>query len=358
MAVIEKRVTNEGKTSYRVKIRMKGYPPQTATFDRITDAKKWSQDTESAIRAGRHFKTSEAKRHTLAQLIDRYISDVLPKKTKNLHSQKIQKQQLLWWKDQIGSYLLSDVTPSLIAEYRDNLGKEEIRKDVYRSPATIVRYMAALSHAFTIAMREWMWVEDSPMRKVSKPKEPRGRVRFLSDDERKRLLIACKEYNHPYLYTITILALATGMRQGEIMGIKWDDVNFKDGYIILHETKNGERRRIPLAGHAKDVLKALHDKREIASSLVFADFKTKIKGKIANMDNAWNNAVKTAKIENFRFHDLRHSAASYLAMNGASLAEIAEVLGHKTLQMVKRYAHLSEAHTSKVVARMNEKIFG
>ncbi len=358
MAVIEKRITNEGKTSFRVKVRMKGYPPQTATFDRITDAKKWSQDTESAIREGRHFKTSQAKRHTLGQLIDRYISDVLPKKTKNQRSQRIQKQQLLWWKSEIGSYLLSDVTPSLIAEYRDKLGKEKIRKDVERSPATIVRYMAALSHAFTIAMREWMWIEDSPMRKVSKPKEPRGKVRYLSDDERKRLLTACKASQHPYLYTITVLALATGMRQGEIMGIKWDDVNFKDGYLILHETKNGERRRIPLAGHARDVLKALHDKRELASPLVFADFKTRIKGKVAHMDNAWKNALLVAEIDNFRFHDLRHSAASYLAMNGASLAEIAEVLGHKTLQMVKRYAHLSEAHTSKVVASMNERIFG
>lgn len=352
MAVIEKRTTGENKTSYRVKVRLKGYPPQTATFDRITDAKKWAQDTESAIREGRHFKTSQAKRHTLAQLIDRYIRDVLPKKTKNKMSQSNQKQQLEWWKAKIGSYLLSDITPALIAEYRDKLGSEEIREGVQRSPSTVVRYMAVLSHAFTIAMREWMWVEDSPMRKVSKPKEPRGRVRYLSDDERKRLLAACKESAHPYLYTIVLLALATGMRRGEIMAIRWEDVNFKEGYLILHETKNGERRRIPLAAHAKDVLKALHNKREVASPLVFADFKKRIKGKAAHMDNAWNGILAKAEIEDFRFHDLRHSAASYLAMNGASLAEIAEVLGHKTLQMVRRYAHLSEAHTSKVVASM------
>ena len=263
-----------------------------------------------------------------------------------------------WWKTKIGSYLLSDITPALIAEYRDKLGSEEIREGVERSPSTVVRYMAVLSHAFTIAVREWMWVEDSPMRKVSKPKEPRGRVRYLSDDERKRLLVACKESKHPYLYTIVLLALATGMRRGEIMAIRWDDVNFKEGYVILHETKNGERRRIPLAAHAKEALKVLHDKREVASPLVFADFKKRIKGKAAHMDNAWNGILSKAEIEDFRFHDLRHSAASYLAMNGASLAEIAEVLGHKTLQMVKRYAHLSEAHTSKVVASMNERIFG
>lgn len=358
MAVIEKRISGEGIASYRVRVRLKGYPPQSATFERITDAKKWAQDTESAIRGGRHFKTSEAKRHTLGELVDRYISDVLPKKTKNKRTKSIQKQQLEWWKAKIGSYLLSDITPALIAQNRDKLGKEEIRKGVERSPSTVVRYMAALSHAYTMAMREWMWVEDSPMRKVSKPKEPRGRVRFLSDDERKRLLKACKDTPHPYLYTIVVLALATGMRQGEIMAIRWDDVNIKDGFIILHETKNGERRRIPLAGHTKEIMKALFDKREIASPLVFADFKKRVKGKAAHMDNAWKAVVKAAKLEDFRFHDLRHSAASYLAMNGASLAEIAEVLGHKTLQMVKRYAHLSEAHTSKVVAAMNKRIFG
>jgi integrase len=358
MAVIEKRITADNKTTYRVKVRLKGYPTQSATFDRVTDAKKWAQDTESAIREGRHFKTSQAKRHTLAQLIDRYIKDVLPKKTQNKRTQSIQKKQLEWWKDNLGSYLLSDITPALIAEYRDKLGSEEIREGVLRSPSTVVRYMAALSHAFTIAMREWLWVEDSPMRKVTKPKEPRGRVRYLSDNERKRLLKACKESTHPYLYSIVVLALATGMRFGEIMGIRWEDVNFKDSFIILHETKNGERRRIPLAGHAKEVLQELHEKHALASPLVFADFKKRIKNKPAHMTNAWNGVLKKAEIEGFRFHDLRHSAASYLAMNGASLAEIAEVLGHKTLQMVKRYAHLSEAHTSKVVASMNKRIFG
>ena len=358
MAVIEKRTTGDNKTSYRVKVRLKGYPPQTATFDRITDAKKWAQDTESAIREGRHFKTSQAKRHTLAQLIDRYINDVLPKKTKNQRTQQIQKQQLLWWKAEIGSYLLSDITPALIAEYRDKLGKEELRKGVERSPSTVVRYMAALSHAFTVAMREWAWVEDSPMRKVAKPKEPRGRVRYLSDDERTRLLAACKESNHPYLQTLVVLAMATGMRHGEIMRIRWDDVNFKSGCVILHETKNGERRRVPLTGYAKDLLKNLSDGTDNSSNLVFADFKRVSKNKAAHMENAWQAVLKKAGIEDFRFHDLRHTTASYLAMNGASIAEIAEVLGHKTLQMVKRYSHLSEAHTSKVVESMNRRIFG
>ena len=108
MANIEKRTSGEGKTSYRVKVRLKGFPVQSATFERLTDARKWAQDTESAIRNGRHFKTSEAKRHTLAELIDRYILTVLPSKPK---SKAKQTAQLEWWKEQIGAYALADSGP-------------------------------------------------------------------------------------------------------------------------------------------------------------------------------------------------------------------------------------------------------
>lgn len=356
MANIEKRVTKEGKTSYRVKIRLKGFPSQSATFERRTDAKKWTQQTESAIREGRHFKTTEAKRHTLADLIDRYIQDVLPSKK----SAKDQAQQLGWWKVEIGSYTLADITPSLLAECRDKLGREITVRKKPRSPASVVRYMAALSHAFTIAVKEWGWLEDSPMRKVTKPKESRGRVRFLSDDERVRLLKICKESSSLYLYPVVVLALSTGMRQGEIMGLTWDVVDLKKGRAILHETKNGERRAVAITGHALEVINDLNKVRRIDCNLLFPAKESRPQKPQKPMDlrTPWETAVKEAELQDFHFHDLRHSAASYLAMNGASLAEIAEVLGHKTLQMVKRYAHLSEGHTARVVASMNDKIFG
>ena len=356
MAVIEKRANPSGDIVYRVKVRLKGCPPQTATFSRITDAKKWAQDTESAIRDGRHFKNTQAKRHTLGDLIDRYVRDVLPNKTSNQATIRVQGYQLKWWKSQIGHYVLADVTPALLAEYRDKLASKGVRAGGKSSPSTVIRYMAALSHAFTIAVKEWGWLDDSPMRKVSKPKEPRGRVRFLSDEERKALLEACKESNTSYLYPLVVLALSTGMRLGEILRITWPDINLEGQYIILHETKNGERRRVPLTGHALDEVRKLSKARQIATQRLFPhEFS---KDQPLRTDRAWAEAVTKAGIEDFRFHDLRHSAASYLAMNGASLAEIAEVLGHKTLQMVKRYAHLSDAHTSKVVASMNAKIFG
>ena len=200
-------------------------------------------------------------------------------------------------------------------------------------------------------------MEDSPMRKVTKPREPRGRVRFLSDEERIRLLESCKESSSPYLYPVVVLALSTGMRSGEIMGLTWDNVDLNRGRAILHETKNGERRAVALKGHALELLKELGKVRRIDSNLLFPAKETKTTKPI-DLRKPWEAAVQKTELHDFRFHDLRHSAASYLAMNGASLAEIAEVLGHKTLQMVKRYAHLSEGHTARVVESMNQKIFG
>lgn len=354
MATIEKRIADDGKVSYRAKVRIKGFPVQTSTFERKTDANKWAQDTESAIRNNRHFKTSEAKRHTLGELIERYIRDVLPTKPK---SKEKQTAQLGWWKSEIGSYALADVTPSLIAQYRDKLINGITHHGKRRSPATVNRYMAALSVAFTAAVKEWGWIESNPLLKVTKPKESRGRVRFLSEDEHQALLKACKESANPYLYPVVVLALSTGMRQGEIMGLTWDVVDLAKGRAVLHHTKNGEVRPVALTGHALELLKELNKIRRIDSKLLFPS-KDKAIQKPMDLRSPWETAVKRAELDNFHFHDLRHTAASYFAMNGASLAEIAEILGHKTLQMVKRYAHLSEGHTAKVVESMNSKIFG
>ncbi len=354
MASIRKRSNKDGSSSYRVDVRLKGFPPQRATFKRLTDAKKWAGQTEAAIREGRYFKTTEARKHTLADAIDRYRDSVIPTKRDG----KKQKAQLDWWRDELGAFTLADVTPALLGESRDKLGKD-------RAPATVVRYLAALSHVFTVAVNEWGWLEDSPMRKVRKPKEPRGRVRFLSEDEkdpngvviegeRTRLLNTCKESNNPYLHTIVVLALSTGMRQGEILNIRWPDVDLSQGRIILHETKNGERRVVPLLGLARDLLKEHAKVRRLDTDLLFPGRNPKSPVFIRA---PWLEAVKASGIEDLRFHDLRHSAASYMLMSGASLGEIAELLGHKTLQMVKRYSHLSESHAAGVVGRMNERIF-
>ncbi len=292
MASITKRTSKDGALSYKVEIRLKGHPAQRATFARKTDARKWAQATESAIREGRHFKTAEAKRHTLGDLVDRYTRDVLP--TKKASTQPNQRTQLAWWKSELGDYTLADVTPAMIVEARDKLAREPMqqpkraepepyrrefkdgrqralpeREPRYRSPATVHRYLAVLGHAFTVAMKEWGWLDDSPMRKVSKPTEPRGRVRFLSDEERDNLLSACKGSSNPWLYSCVVVALSTGMRKSELMGLTWQDVDLQQGRITLYETKNGEIRVVPLAGPALALLKEHGKVRRLDTPLLF-----------------------------------------------------------------------------------------
>ncbi|MDG5469848.1 site-specific integrase [Deltaproteobacteria bacterium IMCC39524] len=352
MAVVQERKGKDGKTKYRALVRLKGHPPVSATFDRKTDAKRWGARTEEEIKDGRYFKSAEAKKHTISDLIDRYTEDVLPLRPKNSRNHKI---HLTWWKDNIGYYFLSDVNAAMIVECRDKLTKEKTNRGTPKSPATVNRYTATLSHLFNVAIREWEWMEFNPLTRIKKLTESRGRVRFLDEDERDRLLETCKESSEPLLYPLVVLALTTGMRRGEIMGITWKDVDFERKRILLHKTKNNERRAAPLVGPAHVLLKELSKVRRLDNPYVFPGKKA---DKSAYIRKAWKEALTQAKIEDFRFHDLRHTTASYLAMNGATSPEIAEVLGHKTLEMVKRYAHLSETHTTSVVEKMASKFLG
>lgn len=359
MATISTRTTQDGSKSYRVEIRLAGYPRVSETFARLTDAKRWAAATETAIREGRHFGTVEARRHTLADLIDRYSRDMLPAKKNG----EQQHRQLSWWKARIGHHPLADITPALLVECRDALNNEPIASPAidptragpvrYRKAATINRYLAALSHCFTIAVKEYGWVDNNPLLKVTRPKEPRGRIRFLSDDERTRFLAACRASASPDLYDAVILALSTGARAQELLGIRWPQIDLTRKVAILLDTKNGERRVLPLGGPALELLRQRAKVRRIDTDLVFPG-RTRA-DKPLDLRTPFESATKAAGLVDFHWHDLRHTAASYLAMNGASLAEIAEVLGHKTLAMVKRYAHLSEAHTANVVEKMNER---
>jgi integrase len=349
MAKIQKRKRNS-EIRYRVQVRIKGHPPQTATFPKKSDAKRWGQQTEGAIREGRYFRSVESKKHTLGEMIDRYVETVLPRKGSQRNNQR---SQLSWWKDQIGDYLLSDITPALISKCRDKLASEATHQSEKRSPATVNRYLVALSHVYTIAVNEWGWLDDSPIQKVRHLKEPRGRVRFLNDEERERLLAECKRSRSPYLHLIVLTALSTGMRQGEILNLKGEDVDLQLGRIIIQHTKNGERRTVPLTGLALDVMREHGKNRH--TDLIFPGADPL---KPMDIRAAWEHAVQRADIQDFHFHDLRHTAASYLVMDGATLVELAEILGHKTMQMVKRYAHLSESHIAGGVSSMTSHVFG
>ena len=355
MPSVQRRVLTNGKIRYRALVRLKGHTPKTATFLKRTDAVTWAQETETKIRQSQYFpeRLIEDDQYTLGGLLDRYKSDVLPEKRA-----KGQLGQLEWWKNELGDYKLKDLTPSLIIKFRDKLTKElSDRTGRNRTSATVNRYLALLSHACTIAMKEWQWMTANPVIQISKPKEAQGRSRFLSDEEREGLLAACKSSESVYLFTIVTLALSTGMRRGEILGLKWENINLQNRRVTLVRTKNGEIRVVPLVSKAYDSIRDIYLKLEPdKDALLFPSPHNS--NQPVSIRTSWDTAVRRANLENFRFHDLRHSTASYLAMNGASLLEIADILGHKTLQMVRRYSHLSEDHKTDVLERMNMKVFG
>ena len=344
MATIEKRVT-DGGTSYRVKIRLKGYPPETATFERLTDAKAWATKTEADMKAGRHF--GEMKRHTFGELADEYAPHAKDAK------------RLAYWHEAFGSDRLDAITPARIAKERDKLlAGTTNKKDaatgelLKRTGATVNRYLAALSSCLSYGVKELQWLERNPMERIRRPAENKGRVRFLSDDERVRLLDACRQ--HPDLYLAVVLSLTTGARQGEIMGLRFAQIDFARQVITLHDTKNGDRRALPLVGEAFALLQERAKVRQLKDDRVFPPVKETAQQR--SLREAWENALEAANIENFHWHDLRHTAASYLTMAGVSAIEVARVLGHKTLAMSLRYSHLAPDRVTelgdKLAARM------
>lgn len=354
MATIRTLIKKNGKKTYHAEIRIKGYEPMRATFDRLTDAKTWIAKYESDMKLGKKIKKSESSHHTLAELIDRYIEYELPQRKSD---QAKFRMQLIWWKNKIGKCMLSDITPSLLSKYKDILANEPSPKPkngkTTRSGATVNRYMACLSIVLTKAVKEWEWLDENPMFKVSKKQETRGRVRYLSENEKTRLLNECAKISQE-LYIVVLIAISTGARYSEITNLKWQNIDFKNKQFHFLNTKNGEDRGVPIADIVLNEIKKFSKVRKMNSDYIFANNN----GKIIYFRNAFSRAVNAAKINDFRFHDLRHTAASYLAMNGASLLDIADILGHKTLQMVKRYSHLTKKHTSELINRVAQQELG
>jgi integrase len=352
MATIRKYEKEDGSETYHAEVRLKGYPPQRASFRTRTLAKKWVQDTESSIRDGRHFRTAEAKKHTVKDLIDRFTGQWL---SQFPHRIVRQTAYLAWWKDRLGHLLLADLTPSILAEARDVLLAEKTPRDTIRNPSTVNRYIAAFSRALTIAVKEWGWLDDTPMRKVSKPAEGNGRNRLLGLEEKERLLHVCKGSLNPHLYPIVSLALLLGMRFGEIVGLKWENIDYANRLITLEKTKNGDARILPLTPVVEEILK-LCFRTDIAHGLVFKPSSPTNRSGVVDIRNAFIKALKQANIQNFRFHDLRHAAASYLAMNGATQGELMTILGHKSPSMTRRYAHYSQKHVATLLEKMHNSL--
>jgi integrase len=280
---------------------------------------------------------------TVAGLIDLYCTEYLPHKAPSTQIQyRIVYRSV---RADFGELPVPALTPERLRAWRTRLAQR-------LAPASVRRWMDTLSGVLTVAVRDYAWLESNPLRRVQKPPGPPGRVRFLSDSEQVRLLKACQQSRTPALYPVVLLALTTGARKTEISTLRWRAVDLDRGMIRLEQTKNGERRGVPMPQMTREVLLAWRGETHEDAAWVFPA--PRGKGP-ANFTKAWYGARRRAGLEDFHFHDLRHTAASYLAMSGASLLEIAEILGHKNLQVTKRYSHLLAAHTAGVVERMAQK---
>jgi integrase len=349
MATIEKRIGASGKATWRVRVRRLGGPSLTKSFARKVDAAEWARGIEHKVDVGEHVPNSEARKRTLADAIDRYLEVTLPR-AKHRKNADGQTRLVNWWRAEMGTRVLVNITPASIAEARDKLAKTKSRAGKLLSGSTVNRHITALSAVLTVTTKEYGWIQRNPARNVTRLADSKGRERFLSATERTTLLRACDASPCAVLGSVVRLALATGARKGELAGLQWSGVDLDRRTARFLDTKNGESRTVPLAAHAVAALKDMRKGRLPVGPV--------IPYSITTIDKAWQAARDSVGLHDFRFHDLRHSAASYLAMSGASLMDIAAILGHKTLAMVKRYSHLSEQHTTAAVDRMAEKFLG
>lgn len=316
MATIEKR----GNSQWRAKVRKKGFSSLTKTFSKKALAERWARDVESSMDKGIFIDHREADQTTLSDILDRYEREVLPTKK----SQKPVKFQIKLIKTMIGDYSLSRLNTSIIAKFRDTRAKEV-------SGETIRKDLLLIRRVIHAAIVDWgiQLPNGNPVAAIRLPTPSKARERRLVTGEEKKLLKAAKEYGG-HIHNLILFAIETSMRRGEIMNMKWSDINFDKNTLYIDETKTDSPRTIPLSNAAMDVLK-----KEVRN----------IDGFIWNIQpnsitQAFRRICKKAEIEDLRFHDLRHEATSRLFEKGFNIMEVSSITGHKDLKMLKRYTHL------------------
>ncbi len=295
---------------------------------------------------------------TLRHLADAYMAGYAGRDPGRTH-------HLIEWCTLIGARRVSELDADRVADTLDQFARTPARrylgrdkttgaarwKDLgTRTPATLNRYKCSLSAVFTWAKRKRLlprgWA--NPCREIAAEPENNTHVRFLSSDERDRLLKVCRVSAWPKLTLLVLMALTTGARRGELLGLRYRDLDVDAGTAHLATSKNGKPRVLPLT--AVVIAEIRRHGTPHPDALVFAGkYRTT---QPASIDTVWKTARRDARIENFRFHDLRHSCASYLAQSGASLLEIADVLGHRSLDVTKRYSHLTVDTKRQLVDRV------
>jgi integrase len=343
MATIAK-IQGKTSTSYKAIIKQHGRILKTKTFKTKTAARAWAKRIEADQERLEAYGLLD-NNMTFTELADEYMRQWSGK-------DKMRVTRVQWWCEHIGHYKLIDVTSQQIRDHLnaylagdaqryagidEHMRVKTVSTGRKRSNASYNRHRVALSALFKYAVQQG-YLTTNPVRNVPSKTESRGRVRYLSDSERERLLAACKRCRYDRMYLLVLMAITTGARRGELLGLRWCDIDFKKRIATLRTTKNGEKRILPLP---TPTLRELLNYREVGEGYVFP---SKLDPrKTVPLNKFWYDVLKDANIQNFRFHNLRHTAASYLVMNGATLYEAGEVLGHKSIQTTKRYAHLIAA---------------
>jgi integrase len=340
MATIMKRRRSDGQVRYQATVRKQGFSSVSKTFSRKRDAEQWSRKMESDFTMGEISQGSLV--YSISDLFDRYRTDKLP----ILKSSRCRERHLEWWEERIGDVRLAKLRRSQIKDYLRELSAGD------RSGATINRYRATLQAVLSYGVSDLEWIRTNPLQGMAKQHESRGRVRFLTDDERGRLFEQCK--GHDDLYLIVLIALTTGARSGEIMALRWSDIDLQERTLHIRNSKNQEPRVLPIS---ESVLKELKKRtRRIGTDDWLFPGKSLGKARMGFPRNAWDERVKRAGLADFRFHDLRHTAASYLAQRGVSTRQLADILGHKTMAMVQRYSHLTVDSRRELVDMLDAKV--
>lgn len=314
---------------WQAQIRRAGQAVISKTFDLKEDAQRWARLQERLCDTGEinpPITTQTPERITLAELLDRYRSEVLPQKRsagpiEEFHLRAVAHHPL-------SKRELHQIEPSHIAEYRDH-------RLLKVSGSTVRRELGLLQHAFNVASREW-GIAVPEMRHVSKPPANKARVKRLSQEELKRLNNAFDKCRNQLVKPTVLFALATGMRRSEVLALRWKDINLQHNTAFLEMTKNGESRTVPLCPKALGALKLLSD--IIGDDKDNESFVFPISANGLRL--AWTRVIKRAGVDDLRFHDLRHEAISHFFELGLSVPEVSLVSGHKDPRMLARYTHL------------------
>ena len=311
----------DGKTVY-----------ESSKSTKLKDAQALLAKRKAAIVEGKQPEVKRIKNYTFRELTEEYLR--WAERQRSFRSKKGFILQLL---DRFGSLPLRRFNTMLIEQFQT----ERIQKG--NKPATPNRLITTLKHMLTKAV-EWEMVEEDVLKRIRKVKlleENNKRVRYLSKAECQMLINNCE----PHLRPIVITALNTGMRKEEILSLKWEQIDFVHGFIHIEVTKNGERRDVPINKTLKNTLNGIT--RRLDVPYVFYDLRT---GKrYMDVKRSFHTALRRSGITDFRFHDMRHTFASHLVMAGIDLTTVKELLGHKTLTMTLRYAHLAPSHKMAAV---------